>query len=139
MKENELREIDKKIEMAGKQIWDNRKRFDIEISRLQKHYKEIVSRLNEIKKNRERLLRNNLQRKNTEVRQKTSDLENKKKQGINLVKFLEQKHSTMSDYSLLDNLRDFPKLMPDIDCDIGREKDDYSIRYGSWDISEELV
>lgn len=108
MKENELREIDKKIEMAGKQIWDNRKRFDIEISRLQKHYKEIVSRLNEIKKNRERILRNNLQRKNTEVRQKTSDLENKKKQGINLVKFLEQKHSTMSDYSLLDNLRDFP-------------------------------
>lgn len=108
MKENELREIDKKIEMAGKQIWDNRKRFDIEISRLQKHYKEIVSRLNEIKKNRERLLRNNLQRKNTEVRQKTSDLENKKKQGINLVTFLEQKHSTMSDYSLLDNLRDFP-------------------------------
>lgn len=108
MKENELREIDKKIEMAGKQIWDNRKRFDIEISRLQKHYKEIVSRLNEIKKNRERILRNNLQRKNTEVRQKTSDLENKKKQGINLVTFLEQKHSTMSDYSLLDNLRDFP-------------------------------
>lgn len=45
----------------------------------------------------------------------------------------------MSDYSLLDNLRDFPKLMPDIDCDIGREKDDYSIRYGSWDISEELL
>lgn len=109
------------------------------MSRLQKHYKEIVSRLNEIKKNRERLLRNNLQRKNTEVRQKTSDLENKKKQGINLVTFLEQKHSTMSDYSLLDNLRDFPKLMPDIDCDIGREKDDYSIRYSSWDISEELL
>lgn len=53
--------------------------------------------------------------------------------------FLEQKHSTMSDYSLLDNLRDFPKLMPDIDGDIGLEKDDYSIRYGSWDISEELL
>lgn len=139
MKENELREIDKKIEMTAKQIDDNQKRLDIEISKLQKHYREIVLRLNEIKKNRESILRDNLQRKNAEVREKTSDLENKKKQGINLVTFLEQKHSTMSDYSLLDNLRDFPKLMPDIDCDIGREKDDYSIRYGSWDISEELL
>lgn len=139
MKENELREIDKKIEMTAKQIDDNQKRLDIEISKLQKHYREIVLRLKEIKKNRESILRDNLQRKNAEVREKTSDLENKKKQGINLVTFLEQKHSTMSDYSLLDNLRDFPKLMPDIDCDIGREKDDYSIRYGSWDISEELL
>lgn len=79
MKENELREVDKKIEMTAKQIDDNQKRLDIEISKLQKHYREIVLRLKEIKKNRESILRDNLQRKNAEVREKTSDLENKKK------------------------------------------------------------
>lgn len=79
MKENELREIDKKIEMTAKQIKDNQKRCDIEISKLQKHYKEIISRLDEIKKNRESILRDNLKRKNAEVREKTLDLENKKK------------------------------------------------------------
>lgn len=52
---------------------------------------------------------------------------------------MEEKHSTMSDYSLLDNLRDFPKLMPDEDSDKGRAKGDYSIRYGSGVISEELL
>lgn len=139
MRENELREIDKKIEMTAKQIEDNQKRCDIEISKLQKHYKGIISRLDEIKKNRESLLRDNLNRKNAEVREKTLDLENKKKQAIKLVKFVEEKHSTMSDYSLLDNLRDFPKLMPDEDSDIGRAKGDYSIRYGSGVISEELL
>lgn len=139
MRENELREIDKKIEMTAKQIEDNQKRCDIEISKLQKHYKGIISRLDEIKKNRESLLRDNLKRKNAEVREKTLDLENKKKQAIKLVKFVEEKHSTMSDYSLLDNLRDFPKLMPDEDSDIGRAKGDYSIRYGSGVISEELL
>lgn len=45
----------------------------------------------------------------------------------------------MLDYSLLDNFRDFFKFMFDIDCDIGCEKDDYFIRYGSWDIREELL
>uniref|UniRef100_A0A8W8IGK9 B box-type domain-containing protein n=1 Tax=Magallana gigas TaxID=29159 RepID=A0A8W8IGK9_MAGGI len=54
-----------------------------------------------------------------------------------LVKFLEEKHSTMSDYSLIDNLKDLENLKSKKERDV--EKEDFSVRYRRGDISEELL
>lgn len=54
-----------------------------------------------------------------------------------LVQFLEEKHSTMSGYSLIDNLRDLSNLMSDRNSDM--EQGNHSVRYRKSDISEELL
>lgn len=54
-----------------------------------------------------------------------------------LVKFLEEKNSTMSDYSLIDNLKDLSNLLSNRDCDL--EKGDHSVIYRGEDISEGLL
>uniref|UniRef100_K1PPR6 Uncharacterized protein n=1 Tax=Magallana gigas TaxID=29159 RepID=K1PPR6_MAGGI len=51
-----------------------------------------------------------------------------------LVEFLEDKHGTMSDYSLIDNLRDLTNLVSNTDSDI--ERGDHSVRYRRGDICE---
>eukprot|EP00105_Crassostrea_gigas_P045013 XP_019929161.1 PREDICTED: uncharacterized protein LOC109620696 [Crassostrea gigas] len=137
VKEKDVKEMDDKIKKSGKLMEDNRKFCDSEVFKLQKHYDEIVSKLDEIKKNIETKLRENLERKNAEVREKKLDLEKKTKQVLDLVKFLEEKHSTMSDYSLIDNLRDLINFVANADSDI--EKGDYSMRYRGGVISEESL
>ncbi|XP_052706488.1 uncharacterized protein LOC128181946 [Crassostrea angulata] len=137
VKEKDLKDMDDKIKKSGKLMEDNRKLCDSEVFKLQKHYDEIVSKLDEIKKNIETKLRENLERKNAEVREKKLDLEKKTKQAIDLVKFLEEKHSTISDYSLIDNLRDLINFVANADNDI--EKRGHSVRYRKGDISVGLL
>lgn len=126
--------MDDKIKKSCKLMEDNRNFCDSEVFKLQKHYDEIVSKLDEIKKNIETKLRENLERKNAEVREKKLDLEKKTKQVIDLVNFLEENHSTMSDYSLIDNLRDLTNL--NSNRDKGIENGGHSVRYRIGDINE---
>lgn len=58
-----MKKIDEKIRKASKEIKDNQKCCDSEISRLQKHYDTIVLKLDEIKKNIETKLKENLEKK----------------------------------------------------------------------------
>uniref|UniRef100_A0A8W8M5C0 B box-type domain-containing protein n=3 Tax=Magallana gigas TaxID=29159 RepID=A0A8W8M5C0_MAGGI len=134
VKENDIAEIDKKMKKASKQKEGNKKCCDSEVSKLQKHYDAIVSKLDEIKKNLETKLVENLERKNAEVSKKKLDLEKKRDHIKDLVEFLEDKHGTMSDYSLIDNLRDLTNLVSNTDSDI--ERGDHSVRYRGGDISE---
>lgn len=90
-KEKDVKEIDNKITKAGKLMEDNQKCCDFEVFKLQKHYYEIVSKLDEIKKNIETKLRNNLLRKNEELREKKLGLQKKSKRVMHLVEFLEKK------------------------------------------------
>uniref|UniRef100_A0A8W8MGT2 B box-type domain-containing protein n=1 Tax=Magallana gigas TaxID=29159 RepID=A0A8W8MGT2_MAGGI len=134
VKEEDVKMMDEKIKKASEQMEDNQKCCDPEVSKLQEHYDAIVSKLDEIKKNFETKLRENLERKNAEVSKKKLVLEKKKEQIKDLVKFLEDKHGTMSDYSLIANLRDLINLVSDTDSDM--EKGGYSVSYRRGDISE---
>ncbi|XP_052683464.1 uncharacterized protein LOC128163835 [Crassostrea angulata] len=134
VKEKDIAEIDEKIKKASKQKEGNKKCCDSEVSKLQKHYDAIVSKLDEIKKNLETKLVENLERKNAEVSKKKLDLEKKRDHIKDLMEFLEDKHGTMSDYSLIDNLRDLTNLVSNTDSDI--ERGDHSVRYRGGDISE---
>uniref|UniRef100_K1P1S7 Uncharacterized protein n=1 Tax=Magallana gigas TaxID=29159 RepID=K1P1S7_MAGGI len=134
VKEKDIAEIDEKIQKASKQKVGNKKCCDSEVSKLQKHYDAIVSKLDEIKKNLETKLVENLERKNAEVSKKNLGLEKKRERIKGLVEFLEDKHGTMSDYSLIDNLRDLTNLVSNTDSDI--ERGDHSVRYRGGDISE---
>ncbi|XP_052684010.1 uncharacterized protein LOC128164278 [Crassostrea angulata] len=134
VKEKDIGEIDVKIKKASKQKEGNKKCCDSEVSKLQKHNDAIVSKLDEIKKNLETKLMENLEIKNAEVSNKKLDLEKKRDDIKDLVEFLEDKHSTMSDYSLIDNLRDLTNLVSNTDSDI--ERGDHSVRYRRGDINE---
>uniref|UniRef100_K1Q441 Uncharacterized protein n=1 Tax=Magallana gigas TaxID=29159 RepID=K1Q441_MAGGI len=134
VKEKDIAEIDEKIKKASKQREGNKKCCDSEVSKLQKHYDAIVSKLDEIKKNLETKLVEDLERKNAEVSNKKLDLEKKRDNIKDLVEFLEDKHGTMSDYSLIENLRDLTNLVSNTDSDI--ERGDHSVRYRGVDISE---
>lgn len=65
--------------------------------------------------------------KNGEVSQKTLDLEKKNVQIKRSCKFPEDKHSTMSDSSLIDNLRDLRRLVSKTNNDV--DKGNQSVRY----------
>ncbi|XP_065924427.1 uncharacterized protein [Magallana gigas] len=137
VKEEDVKKMEKKIQKATKLMENNQQCCDSEVSKFQKHYEAIVSKLAQIKKNLETNLKKNLEQKNAEVIEKKLDLEKKTKQVMDLVKFLEEKHGTMSDYSLIENLRDLTSLVSNTDIDI--EKGDHSVRYRRGDISEGLL
>uniref|UniRef100_K1R4R3 Uncharacterized protein n=1 Tax=Magallana gigas TaxID=29159 RepID=K1R4R3_MAGGI len=137
VKEEDVTEIDEKIKKASKQMEDNKKCCDSEVAKLQKQFVAIVLKLEEIKNNYWKTLKENLERKNAKVSEKKLDLEKKKKQVMELVKFLEKKNNTMSDYSLIENIRDLSNLLSNKDCDL--EKGDYSVRFRRGDISEGLL
>lgn len=56
---------------------------------------------------------------------------------MHLVEFLEENHSTMSDYSLIDNPRDLIKLVPNTNTNI--ENGNHSVRYRGGVIREESL
>lgn len=122
-----MTEIGEKIKKASKQMEDNKKCCDSEVSKLQEQFDAIVSKLTEIMKNYRKKLSENLERKNAEVSEKMLNLETRKKQVLNLVKFLDENNSTMSDFSLIDNLRNLSNLLSNRDFDL--EKGGHSVRY----------
>uniref|UniRef100_K1PTY3 Uncharacterized protein n=1 Tax=Magallana gigas TaxID=29159 RepID=K1PTY3_MAGGI len=138
IKEEDVKEMDEKIEKAAKQMEDNQKCCDYEVSKLQKQFDEIVSKLVKIKIHLETELREGLVRKNAKVSEKKLDLEKNYKKIKDFVKFLEDKHSTMSDYCLIDNHRDLmTNLKSNKDSD--KEKGYFSARYRGGVINEGIL
>ncbi|XP_052706278.1 uncharacterized protein LOC128181789 [Crassostrea angulata] len=137
VKEEDVKEIDEKIKKASKQMEDNQKCCDSEVFKLQVHFDAIMSKLDEIRKSFEIEFREKLMRKNAEVIEKQKDLEKQSEKIKDLVKFLEEEHNNMSDYSLIDNLRDLTNLRSNTKCDF--EKKDYSVRYRSGGVSSESL
>lgn len=105
IREKDVKEMDKKIQKAAKLMEDNQKCWESELSKLQKHYDEIVAKFDKNKKIIESKLRENIKSKNAEVIMKKLELEKKAKSVMDLVNLLEGKYSTMTHYSLIDNLR----------------------------------
>lgn len=134
IREKNIREMDKKIQKAAKQIEANQKQCDSEVSKVQKHFDRIISKLGELKMSHEETLRDNLRCNNFEMSKEKIDLEMKKKQVLDLVKYLEESHATMSDFSLIDNLRNLACLASIREGDI--QKEGRLIRYRGWIINE---
>lgn len=137
IKEKGVKEINEEIQKESKRMEDNKKRCEAAVFQLQQHYDAVVLKLFEIKKFFEIELREYLIRKNARIIEKKKDIEKKREKLKDLVKFREEKHSTMSDYSWIDNLRDLTRLISYRDYDL--ENITHSLRYRKEDISEGLV
>lgn len=120
-------QLDNKIEATAKQMEDNKASCNNEVSKLQNHYDAIAKEANEIKEEIENSLKDNLDEKKAEWCKYKSDLENKKKEAMDLVEIVEEKNRAMSDYILIHNLRCIENLMSNTGND--KQKTDYSIRY----------
>lgn len=134
IRETNVREMDKKIQKAAKQTEVNQRQCDSEVSKLQKHYDRIISKLDQLKMSHEKTLRDNLRSNSFEMNKEKVDLEMKKKQVLELVKFLEERHSTMSDFSFIDNLKNLACLTSVRDGDLQRES--HLLRYRGGIINE---
>lgn len=132
-----MKEIYEEIQKESKRVEDSKKRCEAAVFQLQQHFDAVVSKPYEIKKIFETKLREQLKEKNAEVIEKKLDLEKKREKIKDLMKFLKEKHSTMSDYSLIDNLRDLTRLISYRDCDF--ENLSELAGYRKEDISEGLV
>ncbi|XP_062599209.1 uncharacterized protein LOC134260672 [Saccostrea cucullata] len=141
IKEEDLPVIEEKIEKVSQQLKENEKVCDSEIKKLQKHYDEIITRLSEIKKRNEQRLKDNLKDKNDKLESVKSELFKNKKSIAETVQFMEENKSTMSDYGLLDNLRELTKMLTVQGVDMKNCK--HSVRYSkgktSGDILEKMV
>lgn len=130
-------QLDNKIEATAKQMEDNRASYKNEVLKLQNHYDAIVKEVNEIKEEKENSLKDSLDEKKSELCKNKSDLENKKKEAMDLVGIVEEKNRAMSDYILIHNLRCIENLMSKTDND--KQKVDHSIRYIKGDFNEKIL
>ncbi|XP_061178470.1 uncharacterized protein LOC133187129 [Saccostrea echinata] len=137
IKEEDLPGMDEKIENVSKQITENKEECDFEIQKLQKHYDEIMNRLSEIRKINEQRLRDHMEEKNQKLNGVKSELDKKKKEITETVKFMEDNKGTMSDYSLIDNHRELTQLLSGQDVDMENCK--HSVRYNKGEISDEVL
>lgn len=120
-------QLDNKIEATAKQIEDNKASYNNEVLKLQNHYDAVVKEVNEIKEEIKNSLKDSLDEKKSELCKKKSDLENKKKEAMDLIEIVKERNRVMSDYILIHNLRCIENLMSNTDND--KQKIDYSIRY----------
>ncbi|XP_062591590.1 transcription intermediary factor 1-beta-like, partial [Saccostrea cucullata] len=106
IKEKNLHGINEKIEKVSNQITENKELCDTQIKKLQRHVDEIMARLTEIRENNERRLTEDLEEKNKKLNSVKSELNKRKKEIEEMVMFMEDNNSTMSDYGFLDNHRE---------------------------------
>lgn len=130
-------QIEKKIQAAAIQMKDNKALHDNEVLKLQHHYDAIVKEVNDIKEDKENSLKGRVKKKIEELCKNKTDLENKKKEVIDLVEIIEEKNRAMSDYILIHNLRGLDNLMSNKDNDI--QKIGYSIRYIKGDLNDKIL
>lgn len=76
-------------------------------------------------------------KKKSELCKNKSDLENKKKEAMDLVGIVEEKNRAMSDYILIHNLRCIENLMSNTGND--EQKVAYSLRYIKGDLNEKIL
>ncbi|XP_062620358.1 uncharacterized protein LOC134281938 [Saccostrea cucullata] len=137
IKEEDLPGIDEKKQKISKQIKENKELCDSEIKKLQKHCEDIINRLTEIKEHREKILRDNLVKKNDQLNHVNFELEKKKKGIVDTVEFMEENNSTMSDYSLIDNHRELNRMLSELEVHL--TNCEYSARFIRGEINEDVL
>ena len=110
IEDEDVQQIDEKIQKASKQMDKNKRRCEIEIERIQRHFDAILETLEKIKQRHEKILRDCLESKNADVSKVKSNLEEKKKKLLQLVKSMKENGSTMTDIILIKTHRELTKL-----------------------------
>ncbi|XP_061178365.1 uncharacterized protein LOC133187006 [Saccostrea echinata] len=137
IKEEELPGIDEKLENLSKKIKANEEVCDSEIKKLQKHYNEIMARITNIKERKEQQFRNNLKKYIEKLDVAKSELNKTKKEIAQIVKFMEENNSTMSDYGFIDNYRELTQLLSGLDVDMKNSTP--SVRYSKGEVSDVVL
>lgn len=124
-----VRILDEKIHNARREIKENEKRCDTEMSRLCETRDKIAELINtcELRKKQETAMIDNLKKKNSDVRKAKSNLEEKKTNILMRVNSLKTISSALSDIVLINTHRELMKL---ISCnDSNNEISLYSLRH----------
>ncbi|XP_062582640.1 uncharacterized protein LOC134244378 [Saccostrea cucullata] len=137
IKEENLPGIEEMLEKVSDKITENKELCDSEIKKLQKHVDEIMASLTEIRKNNERRLTEDLEEKNKKLNSVKSELNKKKEEIEEMVKFMEDNNRTMSDYSFIDNHRELTEKLTGQDGNFNNFN--YSLRYVKGEISDEVM
>ncbi|XP_061178363.1 uncharacterized protein LOC133187004 [Saccostrea echinata] len=137
IKEKDLPGIDGKIEKMSNQISEKEKLCETEIKKLQKHYDEIISKLSEIKEHMEQQLRDNLKKKNEKLNILISEIDKKKREIAETIKFMEENNSTMSDDGFIDIHSELTQLLSGLDVDMN--KNTPSVRYSKGEVSDAVL
>ncbi|XP_078337133.1 uncharacterized protein LOC144626615 [Crassostrea virginica] len=137
IKEKDIRQIDEHIQKASQQMEENKKRYESEVLKLQKHYDAMVETLDKIKKKHEKILKDSLERKNADVSKAKSSLEEKKKKVLQRVKSMKEEGSTMTDIILIKTHRELTKFIS-IDVDY-KQRSDFLLRHEGGDFNEAML
>ncbi|XP_062573498.1 uncharacterized protein LOC134235379 [Saccostrea cucullata] len=137
IKEEDLPGINKKIEKMSQQMTENKELCDSEIKKLQKHVDEVMARLTNIKKHMEQQFRDNLKKGNEKLDVAKSELNKKKKEVEEMVKFIEKNKNTMSDYGFIDNHRELKQLLSNLNVDV--KNCTPSMRYSKGEVSDAVL
>ena len=137
IEEEDIQEIDEKIEKASQQMEENKKRCEQEVSRIQRQYDAMVGKLDKIRKQQEKALGDSLTSKNADLSQVRSGLEEKKKKVLQSVKSFRKNSSKMTDITLLKTHQDLTKLLSTKKIDTLLSE--FVLRYECGDISEEIL
>ena len=125
----DIQHLDEKIQDASKQIKENKRKCEREISKLQKHYDAILKDLDLIRDNIEKSLTSSLEFKESKVRRIRSTLKERKKKALRMIKDMKENNSDMSDLDLLKTYRELIKLSSSDDSDI--DKCRYSLTFNA--------
>nr|XP_022322690.1 transcription intermediary factor 1-alpha-like [Crassostrea virginica] len=137
IEEEDIQEIDEKIEKVSIQMEENKKRCEQEVSRIQRQYDAMVGKLDKIRKQQEKALGDSLTSKNADLSQVRSGLEEKKKKVLQSVKSFRKNSSKMTDITLLKTHQDLTKLLST--KKIYTPLSEFSSRYECGDFSEETL
>ena len=137
IEEEDIKQIDEKIQEASQQMDENKKRCETEIERIQRHYDAILEKLEKMKHKHEKILRDSLESKNADVSKIKLNLEEKKKRVLQRVKSLKENSGTMTDIILLKTHRELTKLLVTDSNSI--EKSGFLFRYESGEINEAVL
>ena len=137
IEKEDIQQIEEHIQKASQQMEENKNRCESQALKLQKHYDVIVGKLDKIKKQHEKVLRDCLERKNADVSNVKSSLEEKKKKVLQHVKSLKEIDSGMTDIILIKTHRELTKLLfTEVD---DKQKSDFLLRHESGDINEAVL
>ena len=137
IEEEDIQQIDEKIEKASKQMEVNKERCKTEVSRIQGQYDAMLEKLFKIRKQQEKALMDNLASKNSDLSQIRSILEEKKKNILQSVKSLKENERTMTDITFLRTHIELTKLLSTKNNDVEMSK--FSMIYEGGGINEAVL
>ncbi|XP_062587365.1 uncharacterized protein LOC134249004 [Saccostrea cucullata] len=116
IKKEKISKLDKEIQKMVSQMEENEGMCDTQVKDLQRHYDDTILKLIDIKKNQKDVLKDNLRKTNETIKNAKHNLEKIRKSIIDIVDFMVENNSTISDFSLIESHRQLEELL----CEMNR-------------------